>query len=111
MELVRNPFLFSKTTLHNQELIQCHTTTALLFSLKKTHTPDYVLTIRMSNRCILYINTVSGCTIKRHFYFTNLVFDHVQEPRIEEQVYPLPGLRNSGANQYAILAVTKTMLC
>ena len=41
---------------------------------EKIHTPDYVLTIHMCNRCILYIKIVSGCTNKRHFYFTNLVF-------------------------------------
>jgi hypothetical protein len=42
-------------------------------------------------------------------YYSN----HVQGLRIEEQVYPLLGLggiRNSEANQHAILAVTKTML-
>lgn len=37
---------------------------------EKIHTPYYVLTIHMSNRCILYIKIVSGCTSKWHLYFT-----------------------------------------
>jgi hypothetical protein len=48
------------------------------------------------------------------FVLLTLYSNHIQGPRIEEQVYPLIGLRgirNLQINRHAIPAVANTMLC